>query len=170
MRRISERFRQCGLEIHPGKSSIVYCKDDTRSGDYSGISVDFLGYTFRPRRSVDPQGRIRTNFLPAISRDSMKEINRRIRSWHIQLRSDKALLDFSRILNPILRGWYIYYGRFYPSALGRIWDHFNRYLVRWVRRKYKRFFRHKRRARRYLARFARTHRDMFIHWRLGVFP
>ena len=170
MRCISERFRQCGLEIHPDKSSIVYCKDDTRSGDYSRISFDVLGYTFRPRRSVDPHGRIRTNFLPAISRDSMKEISRRIRSWHIQLRSDKTLVDFSRILNPILRGWYIYYGRFYPSALGRIWDNFNRYLVRWVRRKYKRFFRHKRRARRYLARFARTHRDMFIHWRLGVFP
>jgi RNA-directed DNA polymerase len=170
MRRISERFRQCGLEIHPDKSSIVYCKDVNRTGDYSRISFDFLGYMFRPRRSVDPQGRISTNFLPAISRNSMKEINRRIHRWHIQLKSDKALLDFSRIFNPILRGWHAYYGRFYPSALGKIWDHFNRYLVRWVRRKYKRFFRHKRRARRYLARFVRAHRDMFIHWRLGVFP
>ncbi|MFH1716535.1 MAG: group II intron reverse transcriptase/maturase [Planctomycetota bacterium] len=169
MRRISERFRQCGLEIHPDKSSIVYCKDAKRTGDYSRISFDFLGYTFRPRRCVNPQGQVHANFLPAISRDSMKEINRRIRSWHIQLRSDKTLLDFSRILNPILRGWYIYYGRFYPSALGKIWDNFNRYLVRWVRRKYKRFFLHKRRARRYLTRIARAHQELFIHWRLGVF-
>jgi RNA-directed DNA polymerase len=57
----------------------------------------------------------------------MKEINRRIRSWRIQLKSDKTLLDFSRIFNPILRGWHAYFGRFYPSALGKIWDHFNRY-------------------------------------------
>ena len=170
MRCISERFRQCGLEIHPDKSSIVYCKDVNRTEDYSRISFDFLGYTFRPRRCVNPNGQVHVNFLPAISRDSMKEINRRIRGWHIQLRSDKTLLDFSRILNPILRGWHAYYGRFYSSALGQIWNNFNEYLARWVRRKYKRFFRHKRRARRYLARLARAHPDLFIHWRLGVFP
>ena len=170
MRCISERFRQCGLEIHPDKSSIVYCKDVNRTEDYSRISFDFLGYTFRPRRCVNPNGQVHVNFLPAISRDSMKEINRRIRSWHIQLKSDKTLLDFSRIFNPILRGWHAYYGRFYSSALGQIWNNFNEYLARWVRRKYKRFFRHKRRARRYLARLARAHPDLFIHWRLGVFP
>jgi len=170
MRRISERFRQCGLEIHPDKSSIVYCKDASRTGDYSKISFDFLGYTFRPRRCVNPQGQVHANFLPAISRDSMKEINRRIRSWRIQLKSDKTLLDISRIFDPILRGWHAYFGRFYPSALGKIWNSFNEYLARWVRRKYKRLFRHKRRSRRYLARFARAHPDLFIHWRLGVFP
>ena len=170
MRCISERFRQCGLEIHPDKSSIVYCKDVNRTEDYSRISFDFLGYTFRPRRCVNPQGQVHANFLPAISRASMKEIHRRIRGWHIQLRSDKTLLDLSRILNPILRGWHAYYGRFYPSALGQIWNNFNEYLARWVRRKYKRFFRHKRRARRYLSRLARAHPELFIHWRLGVFP
>ena len=170
MRCISERFRQCGLEIHPDKSSIVYCKDVNRTEDYSRISFDFLGYTFRPRRCVNPQGQVHANFLPAISRASMKEIHRRIRGWHIQLRSDKTLLDLSRILNPILRGWHAYYGRFYPSALGQIWNNLNEYLARWVRRKYKRFFRHKRRARRYLSRLARAHPELFIHWRLGVFP
>ena len=170
MRRISERFRQCGLEIHPDKSSIVYCKDANRTEDYSRISFDFLGYTFRPRRCVNPKGQVHANFLPAISRDSMKEVNRCIRSWHIQLKNEKTLLDFSRIFNPILRGWHAYYGRFYPSALGQIWNNFNGYLVRWVRRKFKRFFRHKRRARRFLARFARAHPDLFIHWRLRVFP
>jgi len=170
MRRISERFRQCGLEIHPDKSSIVYCKDANRTEDYARISFDFLGYTFRPRRCVNPKGQVHANFLPAISRDSIKEINRRIRSWRIQLNNEKALLDFSRIFNPILRGWYAYYGRFYPSALGRIWNNINRYFVRWVCRKFKRFFRHKRRARRFLDRCARAHPDLFIHWRLGVFP
>ena len=170
MRRISERFRQCGLEIHPDKSSIVYCKDANRTEDYSRISFDFLSYTFRPRRCVNPKGQVHPNFLPAISRGSKKEINRRIRNWHIQLKNEKTLLDLSRLFNPILRGWHAYYGRFYPSALGQIWNNFNGYLVRWVRRKFKRFFRHKRRARRFLARFARAHPDLFIHWRLGVFP
>jgi RNA-directed DNA polymerase len=38
MRRISDRFRECGLEIHPGKSHIVYCKDVTRTKEYARIS------------------------------------------------------------------------------------------------------------------------------------
>jgi RNA-directed DNA polymerase len=170
LRRISERFRQCGLEIHPDKSGIVYCKDGHRIGEYSRISFDFLGYTFRPRRAANQKGQVYTRFLPAISRASVKEINRHFRRWHIQLQSDKTWSDLSRIFNPILRGWYGYYGRFYPSALYTIWNHFNRYLVRWVCRKFKRFVRHKRRAWRYLAHFARAHRDLFIHWRLGAFP
>lgn len=170
MRRISERFRQCGLEIHPDKSSIVYCKDANRTEDYSRISFDFLGYTFRPRRCVNPKGQVHMNFLPAISRDSIKEINRRIRNWRTQLKNENTLLDFSRIFNPILRGWYAYFGRFYPSALGSIWNNINRYLIRWVCRKFKRFFRRKRRARRFLDRFAHIHPDLFVHWRLGVFP
>ena len=170
MRRISERFRKCGLEIHPDKSSIVYCKDGTRTGDYSKISFDFLGYTFRPRRATNLRGRVFTSFLPAISRESTKEINRCIRSWHVQLKSDKTLCDISRTFNPILRGWHVYFGRFYPSALSKIWNNVNRFLVRWLCRKCKRFIRHKRRAWRYLARFGRSHRDLFIHWRLGVFP
>jgi RNA-directed DNA polymerase len=170
MRCISERFRQCGLEIHPDKSSIVYCKDANRTEDYPRISFDFLGYTFRPRRCVNPKGQVHTNFLPAISRDSIKEINRRIRNWRIQLKNENTLLDFSRIFNSILRGWYAYFGRFYPSALGSIWNNINRYLIRWVCRKFKRFFRQKRRASRFLDRFAHSHSDLFIHWRLGAFP
>jgi RNA-directed DNA polymerase len=170
MRRISERFRQCGLEIHPDKSGIVYCKDGHRTGEYSRISFDFLGYTFRPRRAANREGQVYTRFLPAISRASVKEINRHIRRWHIQLQSDKTWSDLSRVFNPILRGWHGYYGRFYPSALYKIWNHFNRYLVRWVCRKFKRFVRHKRQAWKHLTRFARAHRDLFIHWRLGAFP
>ena len=170
MRSISERFRQCGLEIHPDKSGIVYCKDINRTEDYTRTSFDFLGYTFRPRRCVNPEGQVHANFLPAISRDSIKEINRHIRSWRIQLNSDKTLFDFSRVFNPILRGWYTYYGRFYPSALGQIWNNFNQHLVRWVRRKFRQLYRHKRRAWKFLSRLARANPDLFIHWHLGVFP
>lgn len=170
MRRISARFRQCGLAIHPDKSSIVYCQDVHRSVDYPRISFDFLGYTFRPRRCVNKRGLVHPNYLPAISRSSMKEINRHIRSWHIQLKNEKTLSDLSRMFNPILRGWHAYYGRFYPSALRRLWRNLNQYLVRWVRRKFKRFSWHKKRAWKYLNRLARANPHLFVHWELGVFP
>lgn len=156
MKKLTERLQSCGLEIHPDKSRIVYCKDKNRKGDYSAITFDFLGYTFRPRRCVNKKGKVHPNFLPAISRTSKKAINREIRSWHIQLKNEKSLIDLSKMFNPILTGWYTYYGRFYPSALRTIWRNFNEYLVRWVRRKFKRFSWHKRLARAYINRLARA--------------
>ena len=93
---ISERFRECGLEIHPDKSSIVYCKDVNRLEEHSRISFDFLGYTFRPRRCVNKKGQVHPNFLPAISISSKKEINRCMRSLHVQLKNEKTLLDLVR--------------------------------------------------------------------------
>ena len=50
---IRERFRACKLELHPGKTRIVYCKDINRMGDHPDIQFTFLGYTFRPRKAVD---------------------------------------------------------------------------------------------------------------------
>jgi RNA-directed DNA polymerase len=170
MKKLTQRLQQCGLELHPDKSRIVYCKDINRKRNYSVSTFDFLGYTFRPRRCVNRQGKVHPNFLPAVSRASKKAINREIRSWHIQLKNDKSLTDLSRMFNPVLTGWHTYYGRFYPSALRRIWRNFNDYLVRWVRRKFKRFSWHKRQARAYINRLARANPNLFIHWRLGVFP
>ena len=170
MRAISKRFRECGLEIHPDKSCIVYCKDVNRQQEYPRISFTFLGYTFRPRRCVDKKGTLHPNFLPAISRSAKKEINRHIRSWHVQLKNEKTLSDLSRMFNPILRGWNAYYGRFYPSALRQLWRNFNRYLVHWMRRKFKNLSRHWQRTRQRLDRFARAHAHLFVHWGLGVFP
>lgn len=170
MRRIIDRLRECGLEIHPGKSRIVYCKDVNRREEYEDISFDFLGFTFRPRRCVSSTHGIHPNFLPAISCASKKEINRQIRSWHIQLKNDKTLQDLSSMFNPVLRGWKNYYGRFYPSGLQQIWRNLNWYLTEWVRRKYKRYAGHKRRAWQYVKRLARANPHLFVHWELGYLP
>jgi len=170
MARITERFEECGLEVHSGKSSIVYCQDRSRTEQHQKISFDFLGYTFRPRRCVDRRDNVHPNFLPAISRSSKKEINRRIRGWHLQLKNEKSLSDLSQMFNPILRGWLTYYGKFYPSGLRQLWRNVNRYLVRWVPRKFKRFSRHKNRAKQYLDRLARANPHLFVHWELGGFP
>ncbi|WP_372365467.1 group II intron reverse transcriptase/maturase [Candidatus Uabimicrobium sp. HlEnr_7] len=170
LKRITERFLECGLEINQQKSSIVYCKDRNRREEYCNIKFDFLGYTFRPRRCVDKQGNVHPNFLPAISQVSMKAINRRMRSWHIQLKNEKSLFDLSKIFNPILRGWYGYYGKFYPSMMERLWRNFNNYLIRWVRRKFKSFARHKIRASKYLRHIAKTNSMLFIHWKCGYSP
>lgn len=166
LRRITQRFKECGLEIHPNKSGIIYCKDKNRKLDFERISFDFLGYTFRPRRCVNKQGVVHPNFLPAISKVSRKFIIRRMRSWHIQIMNDKSIFDISRMFNVVLVGWHNYYSRFYPSAMDSIWRHFDRYLTQWVRRKYKRFAGHKRRAFRYVENLASAYPLLFVHWKL----
>lgn len=167
---IEERFRDCGLEIHPDKSKIVYCKDINRRAGYERVSFDFLGFGFRPRSSKDKYGRRYVNFSPAISNDAKKALRQEIKSWHIQLKNEHALDDLSRMFNPVLRGWANYYCRFYKTAMYSIWQHMNRYLVRWVMRKYKRFAWHQRQAREWLNRVARANIGLFVHWQLGIFP
>ena len=114
--------------------------------------MDFLGYTFRARRSKNRWGKYFINFSPAVSNDAGKAMRQKTRSWGLQDRSDKSLEDLSRMFNPILRGWMTYYGRFYKSALLPTLRHLNRVLVWWAMRKYKRLRRHKRRAEYWLGR------------------
>ncbi len=170
LKRIGLRFRECGLEIHPGKSGIIYCKDKNRKLEFNRVSFDFLGYTFKPRRCVNKQGLLHPNFLPGISRASKKAINQEIRSWHIQIKNGKSLLDLSNMFNPKIRGWFNYYGKYYPSEMSITWRQLNWYLVQWTRRKYKRFAGHKRRARDYLNRIARAKPNLFLHWKFEAFP
>ncbi|MFC1566649.1 group II intron reverse transcriptase/maturase [bacterium] len=170
MKRLIKRFWDCGLEINLEKSKIIYCKDKNRKENYQEITFDFLGYTFRPRRCVNGKGEIHPNFLPAISNTSKKAITKEIRSWHLQLKNEKSLLDLSKMFNSKLIGWSNYYGKFYSSELDSIWKNFNRYLEKWVRRKHKRFAWHKRRARDYINCLARANPSLFINWKMGYFP
>jgi hypothetical protein len=62
-----------------------------------------------------------------------------------------------------------YYSRFYPSAMYPIWQHFNYHLAQWTRRKYKRFARHKRRAREFVGRLALANQNLFVYWKKGIF-
>lgn len=167
---IAKRFSEVGLELHPAKTKIVYCKDENRIKDYENVQFTFLGYTFRPRKSRDKYGRIYLNFLPAVSRDAVKAMRQTIRNWHIQLKSDQELVDIGNMFNSKLRGWHHYYSRFYASAMYAIWKHLNRYLARWMRRKYRKFCGHKRKATYELGKIARQNRNILFHWSLGYLP
>jgi len=163
---LEQRFADCGLELHPEKTKIVYCKDDDRGMDYPVTSFDFLGYTFRPRRSKNRWGKPFINFSPAVSNKAAKAIRQEVRGWKLPLRSDKALDDLARMFNAKIRGWVNYFGAFYKSALYRTLRHIDRKLVLWATRKFKRLRNHKRRADHWLRRIAHRHVGLFAHWRL----
>jgi RNA-directed DNA polymerase len=167
---LAERMAQVGLELHPDKTRIVYCKDDYRPGSHEHERFNFLGYTFRPRRSKSKHDHLFVSFSPAVSDDAKKAIGKQIRSWRINRRSDKTLLDLARMVNPIVQGWINYYGRFYKSALYPTLWRINDHLVRCAMRKYKRLHRHVDRARRWLRTVAGRAPALFAHWRLGLVP
>jgi RNA-directed DNA polymerase len=167
---LGARFRECHLELHPGKTRVVYCKDDDRREDYPHTSFDFLEFTFRPRRSKNRWGKHFINFTPAVSNDAEKAMGGEARRWKLHLRSDKSLEDLSRMFSPVIRGWINYYGSFYKSALYPTLRQLNRTLVRWATRKFKRLRRHRRRAEHWLGRVSRKDPWLFPHWRMGVRP
>ncbi len=162
---LEERLTECGLRLHPEKTKVVYCKDDDRRAAYLHHSFDFLGYTFRPRRSKNRWGKYFVNFSPAVSNRAAKGLRQELRSWALQNRSDKSLEDLARMLNPMIQGWMQYYGRFYRSALYPTLRHVDECLVWWATRKYKKLRRHFRRARHWLARIAQNRPKLFAHWR-----
>jgi len=165
---IAARLQECRLELHPEKTKVVYCKDDDRRGNYPNEKFDFLGHTFRPRRSKNRYGKYFINFSPAVSDKAGKTIRAEIRSWKLHLRSDKAIEDLSRMFNPIVRGWLQYYGRYYRSALYPLMRQLDRSLARWAYRKYKKLRGHLRRATHWLARISRRDSKLFAHWQMGV--
>ena len=169
LEKIKERFYQCGLELNLDKTRIVYCKDSMRRKTYPVISYTFLGYTFRPRGSKNKYGRLSVNFLPAVSREALTMMRQTIRRWRIQLKSDKNLKDLSSMFNPIIRGWFNYYGKFYASAMFPVSRHINTYLVRWLMHKYKHLKGHKTRAATIFRKLAQSMPKAFVHWGLGCF-
>ena len=112
LEKIAERFRQCGLELHPEKTLMVDCKEINRQGDFHCVQFTLLGHTFRPRKAVDKRGRVYGNLAPAVSGDVLNSTGQTMRGWHLQLKCDKNLADLPAVFNLILRGWHQYYSRF----------------------------------------------------------
>jgi group II intron reverse transcriptase/maturase len=168
---IRDRFLQCGLELHATKTRIVYCKDDDRPGRSGTVKFDFLGYTFQPRRAKNRWGKHFVSFLPAMSTKAGKAIRATIRQWRMaSTRNNQRLEDLARFVNPVVRGWMNYYGRFYRSRCAQVLRHLNEALAAWVRRKYRRFRRRERASMHWLGRIARRDRTLFAHWAQGVMP
>jgi RNA-directed DNA polymerase len=163
---IAERLQTLGLELHPQKTRIVYCKDSNRPGTAEHVSFDFLGFTFRGRLVKGKHGHF-TGFVPAISAKARKAIGQKIRAWHLNRRSWADLSSLAADINPVTRGWINYYGVFYRSELRFLAWRINEHIVRWAMQKYKRFRRHAARAFTWLVRVHQHHPALLAHWQLA---
>jgi len=160
---LQERMAEVGLQLHPDKTKIVYCRDSNRRGDFEHTSFTFLGYTFRPREVRRADGTKWTGFLPAISRDALKRISQQVRSWRLHRRTGSTAADLARQINPVVRGWMTYYGAFHRSALYSLLHRINTYLLRWTMKKYKKLKTWKK-ATRVMGDASRRQPLYFAHW------
>jgi len=166
---LKERFEECGLEMHPDKTKIVYCKDGNRQGDYSEVQFEFLGYCFRRRQAKNERtGQLFDSFLPAMSTRALKTIKETIRrEWNLGSKVHVSLKEIAEEINPRTRGWINYYGRYYGSSLSKLKSYIDQALVGWARRKYKKLKENRWRRYDWLAELKNKFPKLFVHWYLG---
>jgi len=166
--RIELRFKECGLEIHPDKTKIIYCKDSDREGEYEHIQFDFLGYTFRPRRAKNRYGKLFESFCPAMSNNAITAIGQTVRGWKLQFHNDKSIEDLAVKFKAKIQGWVNYYGKFYSSRLYKIAYHIDMAIKKWVMRKFKKLHGRHRGAMRWIRRHIEKRPNLFPHWRYSL--
>ena len=161
---VRNRMQQCNLELHPVKTKIVYCKDYRRKEFYDNVSYSFLGYTFQPRATKSYNGGTFIGFDLAISKDALKTISETVRKMKLQRRSSATIEDIAEMLNPKIRGWIYYYGKFRRQKLYKFLYRINVRLLKWVKVRYKRFNGSTKKAEKWLSKVYKTRPELFLHW------
>ena len=164
MQAIASRLAECGLTMHPEKSKIVYCKDSNRTKNYQHVHFTFLGFTFRPRKALSKTHRIFTSFLPGASSGAMKKMRQAVRGWKLNRQTHVALAALAKLYNPIIQGWWNYYGAFYPTTMLLIYQHIDHALERWAKRKYKTLSGRQRGSVQWLRKMKSAEPQLFYHW------
>ena len=162
---IRQRMIDVGLELHPKKTKIVYCRDYRRQEKYAEVKFDFLGYSFQPRstKSRTTSGMF-LGFDCAISISSRKRIADKLGELRVEKMSFKSIVGIAQYLNPMIRGWISYYGKFRISMLHKVFRLLNQRLVRWARKRYKRYKTSLKRGFRWLKRVQEQYPTLFYHW------
>ena len=160
---LTARLAELGLELHPGKTKVVYCKDSLRRGEHETVAFTFLGYAFRPRQVMGKNGKIFTSFTPAMSPEALTAKSQVVRGWRMHMRTGASLGELAGAINPIVAGWINYYGLFGRGVLNQLLRRVNTYLTRWARRKYKRLRGYKR-FRKWWTGLIDREPGLFVHW------
>ena len=165
---IAKRLRSCKLVLHPGKTKIVCCIPDRRKQENVENKFDFLGYTFRTRRVKVKNKQSFISFLPAVSERSKKKLRNRLKQLKIPRKVNYKLEEIANEMNPIIRGWMNYFKHYYKSEMKETLRYVNDLLLKWIRKRSKKYITRKRRAINLLKIIARQNPNMIEHWKLGI--
>ena len=165
---LDERMKACGLELHPEKTKQVYCRDYRRQNTYETVKFDFLGYSFQPRSTKSKQtGKLFLGFDCAISISSKKRIADKLEDLKIDRLNFKSIVGVALYLEPFIRGWINYYGKYRITELKPVFLLLRQRLVWWARKRYKRYKTNMVKAYRWLDRVQKQFPNLFYQWRYG---
>ena len=165
---LDERMKACGLELHPEKTKQVYCRDYRRQDTYETVKFDFLGYSFQPRSTKSKQtGKLFLGFDCAISISSKKRIADKLEDLKIDRLNFKSIVGVALYLEPFIRGWINYYGKYRITELKPVFLLLRQRLVWWARKRYKRYKTNMVKAYRWLDRVQKQFPNLFYQWRYG---
>jgi RNA-directed DNA polymerase len=166
MKALERRLSECGLQMHQSKTKIVYFRD-SNGRYYRIVSFDFLGFTFKPRLAQNSKrGERFTNWLPAVSTKAMSSMNEKMQKWQILHKTTITIQEIADAINPVLRGWINYYGKFYKTKLKSFMHIVNVKIASWARRKYKNLRPSEMKAIRWLHGISLRRPNLFAHWDL----
>ncbi|MBK3520035.1 group II intron reverse transcriptase/maturase [Carboxylicivirga marina] len=169
LRQLNARMKLCGLELHPDKTKVVYCKDRRRRGKYEIVKFDFLGYSFQPRTTLCKKtSKLFLGFDCAISINSRKRIADKLEEIKVEKLSFRSIVGVAHYLNPMIRGWVNYYGKFRKSELMKVFQLLRKRIVRWARMRYKRYKTKLNLAYRWYERIKKQFPYLFYHWQVGL--
>jgi len=163
---LNNRFTSCGLTLHPEKTKIVYCKSNNNRLEYSRVSFDFLGHTFKPRLIKTKTGVFMVSFLPSISGRAAKSIRSKIQDWKLVKNSRNDLTSIAKAKRSTLMGWINFFGKYGRAGIKQTLFYLNEELVRWAKRKYKRL-NTKSKAVRWIKGVRRREPNLFVHWAIA---
>jgi group II intron reverse transcriptase/maturase len=161
---IKKRLGECKLELNEKKTKIVYCKKDHRKNKFRTVQFDFLGFSFQPRPASNHGKELFLSYDCAISRKSENKIAEVFRKLKFHHWTSYDLSHIALVLNPKIRGWINYFGKFKMRNLSRIFFILNERLIRWAVNKYKRFGSSFAKAGRWLRNLAICYPGLFLHW------
>ena len=160
---LNQRMKQCKLELHPDKTRIVYCKDEDRTEDYPITQFDFLGYTYKAVYIKCKDGKLRNNFIASASQKACKNLRDKIKELKLHKMSGSSINIIAKSINPIVRGWINYFGKYNVSALKYTIKCIESRIVRWAMNKYKHFRGRRQRAEKWLSELRNREPKLFVH-------
>ena len=169
LKTLNDRMKECKLEIHPGKTKIVYCKSSNNQREYENEAFDFLGYTFRPRIAKNRHGQFFCAFTPAASKSAGKAFRGKIKEIRFDNRG-QPLYAVAEMMNPIIRGWTNYFSKYCRSEAIKTLNYVNQILVKMVKREYKSIKGSNKRAWKYITWLRERQPGLFYHWQIGETP
>jgi RNA-directed DNA polymerase len=165
---LGDRMNEYSLTLHPEKTKVVYCKNYCRKEAHEHNSFTFLSYTFRPATAMDKFDRNKriVLFNGAISNAAKKSIRQAVRKVLNPRWTNVTLEASANVLNPKIRGWINYYGKFFKLRMIRIFNYVDGLIRSWITNKYK--FTSKAKTLEEFKRIREETPFMFYHWKFGI--